>query len=236
MERIQKIISAAGYCSRRAAEELLRSGRVTVNGVAAALGQSADALNDIICVDGERISPCGERTYIMLNKPAGYVTTLSDEKGRKTVAELTSGVGRRVYPVGRLDLNSQGLLIMTDDGELAQKLCHPSHRVDKTYLTGVSGEDVGAAAEIMRGAMDIDGYAISPARVEVAGQEGDISVLSVTIHEGRNRQVRKMCAQAGLRVHWLRRVREGELELGGLPPGKWRYLDENEIEYLKNLS
>ncbi|MGN1002272.1 MAG: pseudouridine synthase [Oscillospiraceae bacterium] len=234
-ERLQKILSAAGLASRRTAEKWIGEGRVTVNGETAVLGQSADPERDRICLDGKPVAVSGEKTYIMLNKPRGFVTTLSDEKGRPTVAELVRDAGKRLYPVGRLDLDSDGLLLMTDDGELANALMHPSHEIDKTYRTVVSGGELGPALEVLRSPLVIDGYPIRPARVEPAGEEGDRQVLLITIHEGRNRQVRKMCQAAGLRVHRLTRVSEGPLELGTLPAGKWRRLTENECFAIKNV-
>ncbi len=233
-ERLQKIISASGICSRRAAEKLISEGRVLVNGFAASLGESADPESDTILVDGKALPGVGERTYLMLNKPRGFVTTLSDERGRRTVAELVADCGKRVYPVGRLDLDSEGLLILTDDGEFANAMMHPRYEIEKTYETLVSG-DAKAALPILRSALDIDGYVIRPARVEILGREGDRTLLSVTIHEGRNRQVRKMCEKASLRVHRLRRVSEGPLCLGELLPGKWRKLTENEMNELRNV-
>lgn len=233
-ERLQKLISASGLCSRRAAEKLIAEGRVRVNGLVSSIGESADIDADIITVDGKALSAVGEHTYLMLNKPRGFVTTLSDERGRRTVAELVSDCGRRVYPVGRLDLDSEGLLLMTDDGEFANAMMHPRYEIEKTYETLVSG-DSEAGLSILRSALDIDGYIIKPARVEVLGEEGNKTLLSVTIHEGRNRQVRKMCEKAGLRVHRLRRTKEGPLRLGSLPLGKWRKLDENEMNELKNV-
>lgn len=234
-ERLQKILSAAGLASRRAAERMIGEGRVTVNGATAVLGQSADPEKDRICLDGRRVSVVPEKTYIMLNKPRGFVTTLRDEKGRRNVADLVRDAGKRLYPVGRLDLDSDGLLLMTDDGELANALTHPSHKIDKTYKTVVSGGEIGSALAVLRSPLVIDGRAIRPARVELAGEEEGRYVLLITIHEGRNRQVRKMCAAAGLRVHALTRVSEGPLKLGELPAGKWRRLSENEILSLKNV-
>lgn len=234
MERLQKIISAAGIASRRAAEKMIEQGRVTVNGQRASLGQSADPESDDIRIDGKALSFAAQRLYIMLNKPRGFVTTLSDEKGRPTVAELVRDCGRRVYPVGRLDMDSEGLLLLTDDGEFANAMMHPRLEVGKTYETLVSG-DAQAALPILRSALDIDGYIIRPAQAEIVGREGDKSLLSITIHEGRNRQVRKMCEKASLRVHRLRRVSEGTLELGDLPLGKWRKLTENEMTIIKNV-
>lgn len=233
-QRLQKIISASGAASRRSAEKMIEEGRVTVNGAVAALGGSADPDTDDIRLDGKPLNAGGERLYIMLNKPRGYVTTLSDERGRPTVAELVADCGHRVYPVGRLDMDSEGLLLLTDDGEFANAMMHPRLEVGKTYETLVSG-DAEAALPILRSALVIDGYRIRPAKVDIIGREGDKSLLSVTIHEGRNRQVRKMCQAAGLRVHRLRRVSEGPLLLGDLPLGKWRRLTENEMELIKNV-
>lgn len=227
-ERLQKILSAHGICSRRGAEALLAAGRITVNGRPAAVGDKADPERDDIRVDGKPLRSPQRRTYLLLNKPRGYVTTLSDEKGRKTVADLVKDCGARVWPVGRLDLDSEGLLVLTDDGALTQRLLHPSHEVEKEYLVWVRG-DIAAALPVLRGPMELDGVPLSPARVEPAGE----GKLSVTIHEGRNRQVRRMCAQAGLQVTRLRRVREGALTLGGLKPGRWRPLTMEELALLE---
>ncbi|MBR4953033.1 MAG: rRNA pseudouridine synthase, partial [Oscillospiraceae bacterium] len=229
----QKIISAAGVCSRRAAEKLITEGRVTVNGATAALGMSADEELDDIRVDGQSISVSEAKTYIMLNKPRGFVTTMSDEKGRRTVRDLIESAGERLYPVGRLDMDSEGLLICTNDGELANRLMHPRYEMKKTYETLVSGAPMESALPILRSALVIDGYTITPAEAEYIGSEDGKQLLAITISEGRNRQVRKMCEQASLQVHRLRRVSEGVLKLGELPVGKWRYLTENEISSLK---
>ena len=236
-ERLQKLISSAGLASRRAAEELIKQGRVKVNGETASLGMSADPELDDIRVNGKRLRISGTRVYIMLNKPRGYVTTLSDEKGRKTVAELVKGAGRRLYPVGRLDLNSEGLLIMTDDGEAANALMHPSHEVGKTYRVTVSGREPEAAVRELEALREVEGEPIRPAQVSFAGETGEGKyMLDVTIHEGRNRQVRKMCAAAGLEVRRLVRIAEGELSLGGLQTGKWRHLTSEELYWLLKLS
>ena len=200
---------------------------MTVNGRTARVGDKADPERDEIRVDGRLLAEPARRTYVMLNKPRGYVTTLSDEKGRKTVAELVMGCGARVWPVGRLDLDSEGLLILTDDGALTQRLLHPSHEVEKEYRVWVAG-DVPAALPVLRGPMALDGVPLHPAEVREAGP----GVLSVVIHEGRNRQVRRMCAAAGLEVRRLKRVREGALRLGSLPPGKWRFLTDAELRGL----
>lgn len=226
-ERLQKILSARGVASRRAAETILDAGRVTVNGRTAKVGDRADPERDEIRVDGRPLPPLDRRTYLVLNKPRGYVTTLSDEKGRRTVAQLVAGCGARVWPVGRLDLDSEGLLILTDDGELTQKLLHPSHEVEKEYHVWVEG-DVEKALPILRGPLSLDGVPLHPAQVKIL----DAGVLSVTIHEGRNRQVRRMCAAAGLKVRRLRRVREGSLTLGSLKVGCWRPLTAEELSHL----
>ena len=234
MERLQKILSAAGVCSRRKAEELIQAGRITVNGKTASLGDRADWDRDDVRLDGRALAAPAERRCLMLNKPRGYVTTLSDEKGRRTAADLVRGCGVRVYPVGRLDLDSEGLLLMTNDGALAQRLMHPSHQVSKTYHVSVFGEIEGAA-ERLSSFTELDGESICPAQVSVLRAAERTAVLSVTIHEGKNRQVRRMCAACGLTVRWLRRVREHTLELGTLSPGEWRYLTQKEIEELKQL-
>lgn len=215
--------------SRRAAEECISAGRVTVNGRVASLGDRADEELDLILVDGRPLPRHGARTYIMLNKPRGYVTTMSDEKGRRDVTELVRGL-ERVYPVGRLDMYSEGLLIMTDDGDFANTLMHPSHNFKKTYHTWVQGEDVGLAVEYLRGELDIGDCIVRAESVDIERLIPGGAVLLITIGEGRNRQVRKMCACCGLKVTRLMRISEGGLELGDLPPGKWRHLTEEEIQ------
>ena len=228
-ERIQKILSAAGLASRRRAEEYLSAGRVTVNGRTAVLGEKADPKQDDIRLDGKPVRPAGAHTYLMRYKPRGYVTTLSDERGGRTVGQLVSCRGARVWPVGRLDLDSEGLLLMTDDGDFTQRLIHPSHQVEKEYLVTVEG-DVDRALPVLSGPMELDGVPLSPAKVGVLSREGAARArLSVVIHEGRNRQVRRMCALAGLEVKRLKRVREGDLTLGGLRPGEWRRLMLREL-------
>ena len=228
-ERLQKLISAAGLMSRRAAEECISAGRVTVNGRVASIGDRADEELDLILVDGRQLPRHGARTYIMLNKPRGYVTTMSDEKGHRDVTELVRGLGR-VDPVGRLDMYSEGLLIMTDDGEFANTLMHPSHNFKKTYRTWVQGEDVGLAVEYLRGELDIGDCIVRAESVDIERLIPGGAVLLITIGEGRNRQVRKMCACCGLKVTRLMRISEGGLELGNLPPGKWRRLTDEEIQ------
>ena len=231
-ERLQKILSAAGICSRRAAEGYLTAGRITINGELAQLGQQADPETDDIRVDGVPLDREPEAVYLMLNKPRGYVTTVSDEQGRKTVMDLLTGVHTRIYPVGRLDRDSEGLLLLTNDGALTQRLLHPSHEVSKEYRVTVSGP-VEHAAENLRRIRDVAGMAIRPAEVQMLRREGNRAELRIVIHEGRNRQIRRMCARCGLEVLRLQRVREHCLELGTLPLGQWRYLTAAEIAALK---
>ena len=235
-ERLQKILSSYGVASRRQAEEIIRQGRVTCNGKICELGQTADPESDTILIDGKPLPKSEERVYIMLHKPRGYVTTLSDEKGRKNAAQLVKDCGIRVYPVGRLDMDSEGLLLFTNDGDFANLLMHPKHEVQKTYKVIVSGYSL-EAVELLKRPIVLDGYKIRPPMVRVvyAPQNPEENgVLHVTIHEGRNRQVRRMCAAAGMTVKRLIRIREGQLQLGDLPAGKWRYLTCNEVEKLKN--
>ena len=215
-DRIQKILSAYGIASRRQAEQMIQQGRVICNGQVCQLGQTADPDIDAILVDGKPLPKKGERVYILLHKPRGYVTTLSDEKGRKNAASLVQDCGVRVYPVGRLDMDSEGLLLFTNDGDFANRLMHPKHEVQKTYKVTVTG-CTESAVEKLRQPVVLDGYRIRPPQIEtVMLSENPLgkSVLLVTIHEGRNRQVRRMCAMAGMEVTRLIRIREGQLQLG----------------------
>ena len=227
-ERLQKLLSAAGVCSRRRAEEYIMAGRVSVNGRRAELGDKADPARDRVELDGVPLPSPDSLTYIMLNKPRGYVTTLSDERGRRTVAGLVSGCSARVWPVGRLDLDSEGLLLLTNDGELTHRLTHPAHGVEKEYQVWVEG-DVERALPVLSAPLWSEGEELSADRVERTGPH----TLTVVIHQGKNRQVRRMCAAAGLAVTRLRRVREGELHLGGLKPGQWRFLTVKERAVLQ---
>ena len=231
-ERLQKLIAQSGLCSRRKAEELLTAGRVTVDGAVASLGDKADPTVQTIAVDGAVLRLEEEKVYLMLHKPRGYVTTLSDEKGRKTAADLVSDCGVRVYPVGRLDMDSEGLLLFTNDGDFMQTLTHPKHQVDKRYEVTVTGELHNAAARLAA-VEDLDGEPIIPAQVTLLKEGGGQALLEVIIHQGKNRQIRRMCAQVGLQVKRLRRVGEESLALGDLPAGKWRYLSKEEIAALK---
>ncbi len=230
-ERLQKILSSRGIASRRKAEEIILQGRVTVNGTVAALGDSADAAVDRIEIDGKPLPEQTGKVYIMLNKPRGYVTTLSDEKGRKTAASLVENCGVRVYPVGRLDMDSEGLLLFTNDGDTANRLMHPSFEKKKTYLVTVKGEIEGKIAKLSK-PIDIDGYITSGAEVSLHSKNDFGGRLYITIHEGRNRQVRKMCASVGLTVTRLIRVEEDGVKLGDLQSGKWRHLTDDELKAL----
>ena len=229
-ERIQKILSARGLASRRTAENWIRAGRVRVNGAVCTLGASADPDADRIEVDGVPLPPPPGKKYLMLNTPRGYVTTLKDEKNRKTAASLVD-CGCRVYPVGRLDYDSEGLLLFTNDGQLADRLMHPRANVGKTYEVTVEGDWRGGEALLARPIV-LDGYRIHPPSVRLLRGEGSRAVFEITIREGRNRQIRRMCEAAGLRVLRLRRTQEGTLRLGMLPSGKWRELTKEEIESL----
>ena len=231
-ERIQKLMAAAGLCSRRTAEEWIAAGRVIVNGRIARVGDKADPDRDTVLVDGSPLRGAAQHVYLMLHKPRGYVTTLSDERRRRTAAELVADCGTRVYPVGRLDRDSEGLLLFTNDGQLTHALLHPSHQVDKTYIVSVTGAEDGSAARLA--AVDkLDGESIVPAQVEELHRSGTAAEYRVVIHQGKKRQIRRMCAAAGLEVTRLCRVAEGGLRLGGLPPGKWRYLTEEELGLIR---
>lgn len=231
-ERISKLLSAAGLTSRRQGEEWIKEGRVSVNGETAQLGQKADPDRDEIAVDGVPISRKPKTVCLLLHKPRGYVTTMADEQGRPTVADLVADCGYRLYPVGRLDLNSEGLLLMTNDGELTNRLTHPRHEVEKEYQVRVTGP-VETAVPKLRLPMTVDGDRFNGAKVRTLRKSGDSTLLSVTISQGKNRQVRRMCKAVGLTVHRLRRVREGSLRLGELPAGNWRWLTEEELEQLR---
>ena len=231
-ERLQKILSARGVAARRKAEQMIQNGAVTVNGVTAALGDSADPELDRICVNGQPL-PTGQRfVYILLNKPRGYVTTLSDEKGRPNAAQLVADCGTRVYPVGRLDMDSEGLLLFTNDGAFANALTHPKQEVEKIYEVWTVGYAPGGEEKLSRPIV-LDGYRIRPPKVVLLGADGEKAKFRVTIHEGRNRQIRRMCEAAGMRCTRLRRIQEGSLRLGDLPCGAWRYLTPEEIAELK---
>ena len=222
--------------SRRAAEAEIQAGKVTVNGITAGLGDKVDPAADVVMYKGKILEyPRGEHIYIMLHKPRGYLTSMRDDRGRKCVAELVSDVGARVYPIGRLDLNSEGLLLLTDDGELANVLTHPKHAVGKIYNVSVRGEIDAQTLATLRAPMLIDGYRTRGAEVELIEKYEGGGKLKIILYEGRNREIRKMCEQVHLHVSRLCRVQIGEIRLGGLALGKWRFLDRTQIKYLKSI-
>jgi len=228
MERIQKIIAANSECSRREAEKKITDGRVCINGTPATIGQSAKLGIDIITVDGAPLTAVGKRVYLMLNKPCGYLSAVKDKRGRKTVMELVKDAGEFVFPAGRLDLNSEGLLLFTNDGEFANKIMHPSFNIHKTYEVTVTG-NVDEAAALMRNPLEIDGYNVTAESVNIKRKTVNGGSLTITIAEGRNRQIRKMCGLCGLKVDALKRISIGNLELGRLKNGHWRYLTDKEV-------
>ena len=232
--RLQKYISDCGVMSRRACEEEIKAGLVTVNGETAELGQRVIPGKDEVKYKGEIISPRSSRyTYILLNKPAGVLTSMTDDRGRRCVSELVSDVGCRVYPVGRLDYESEGLLLMTDDGELTNRMTHPSHGIPKIYHVKIEGEITPEELKRLSSPMELDGYQLKPVEIEIVSRSEGRTVLRMTLHEGRNRQIRRMCEIAELKLLKLRRVAIGELTLGDLRPGKWRRLTAQQIEYLR---
>lgn len=233
-ERLQKLLSRHGVASRRQAEQMILEGRVRVNGSTAHLGDTADDAEDTVEIDGIPLRKEPPRLYIMLNKPRGYVTTMQDEQGRRNVAELVQSCGQRVYPVGRLDLYSEGLLLMTNDGEWANRLMHPRNSIRKRYHVWVSGFYPGAEARLSAPIV-IDGRQTKPAQVLLLHKaENHTAMLEITISEGRNRQIRRLCQCAGLVVTRLRRVQEGSVCLGDLPVGQWRFLTPEELRLLRD--
>lgn len=231
-ERLQKILSRYAVASRRQAETMIESGRVRVNGNTAKLGDTADEKEDVIEVDGVRLKKPPQKRYIILNKPRGYVTTLRCEKGRKTVADLIADCGDKLYPVGRLDMFSEGLLLMTNDGEFANRMMHPKEHIDKEYFVWVTNFTEAAYPKLSR-SIEIDGKKTLPAKVRLLDQKNDVAMLEFVICEGRNRQIRRLCESAGMTVTRLKRVKEGPIVLGKLPVGKWRELTEEEREALQ---
>ena len=236
LERLQKLLAQAGYGSRRACEEIVAAGRVTLNGKIAKLGDRADPAIDAIVVDGRRLKGASSHVYIILNKPRNVVTTNEDELGRKTVRDLVDYDGA-VYPVGRLDVDSEGLVLLTNDGEVANVLTHPRYEHDKEYLVFVKGRpDARALAAWRRGVvLPDDGTHTAPARVEAVRREGNGTLLRVVMHEGRKRQIREVARLLGHPVQYLLRVRIGPIDMGDLRPGKWRFLNAKEIQALRRL-
>lgn len=233
--RLQKYIAEAQIASRRKAEEMILGGRVSVNGkIITELGTKVESDSDVVMVDGKEIHICEKMVYIMLNKPEGCVTTVKDQFNRKSVMDYVSDVRERIYPVGRLDYDTSGLLILTNDGELTYRLTHPKHNVEKTYIAEVDRKPDERDMDRFRNGIVIDGRKTAEARIKII-REGKLTALEIKIREGRNRQVRKMCAAINCNVIKLKRIATGKLELGKLEKGKYRYLDEKEIMYLKSL-
>ncbi len=231
--RLQKFVADSGLMSRRAAEDEIARGSFAINGHLAALGAKVDPRADHITYKGKKIVyQKREYTYIMINKPRGYLSSTADDRGRKCVVDLLEGVEARVYPVGRLDMISEGMLLLTDDGELKNRLTHPKHTIPKLYRVKVAGEVSDEQYEILTSPLEIDGYKIKPVEVNIMSSDDSGTVMKMTLFEGRNRQIRKMCEQAGLTVKRLSRISIGNLKLDGLPVGKWRYLEQSEVDYL----
>ncbi len=228
--RLQKFFTDSGVLSRRAAEAEILAGNILVNGVPAKLGDRVDPEHDTVTYKGRRVLPRADkpRRYVMLNKPRGYVTTAHDEKGRRNVTDLVRGAGTRLYPVGRLDMDSEGLLLLTDDGELTNRLTHPRHEIPKIYHVTVSPAPTKLQFRSLSEPMELDGYRLLPVGIRPL----DETTLEMTLFEGRNRQIRRMCEAVGLRVSRLRRVAIGKLTLGELPLGTWRDLTAVEVSYL----
>lgn len=234
-QRIQKYLSDCGVMSRRKAEDEIRNGKIFVNGIKAEIGQKISPTDDIVTYMGKIVERNDQKYYLLLNKPRGYVATLSDDKGRRTVAELVKDINCRVYPIGRLDYNSEGVLLFTNDGEIANKLIHPKSNVEKVYMVRIKGKVTNEQLERLNKSMVIEGYRIRPCKVTLEDDTTQNQVLRFVLHEGRNRQIRRMCEQVGLFVTRLKRISVGRIYLGGLTTGKWRLLTKGEIDYLKSL-
>ncbi|HWR60052.1 MAG TPA: pseudouridine synthase [Clostridia bacterium] len=235
-ERLQKVMSEFGVASRRKCEELIAGGRVKVNGrVVTEQGCKVDKEKDSIEVDGKVIRRPDALLYILLNKPSGYITSVRDQFGRPTVLDLLKGVSVRVFPIGRLDYDTEGLLILTNDGDLTYRITHPRHNIDKTYRALVRGKVESRAVAAFSRGLVIEDYVTAPAVLKAVGEAKGNSIVEITIHEGRNRQVRKMCAAIGHEVIRLKRIKIGKIGLDGLKTGQWRYLEEEEVNYLKGL-
>lgn len=235
--RLQKYVAECGFMSRRAAEKEIEAGNITVNGEAVEVGRVIDPAKDKVRYKGRPVlrKRNGHKLYLMLNKPRGYVTTMSDDKDRKCVASLVKDVGERVYPIGRLDYESEGMLIMTNDGELANKLMHPKHHVPKTYNVRIEGSVSDTQLAKLRSEMIIDDYTIKPVECKILRSKNGYTILEMILHEGRNRQIRKMCEQVGLEITYLRRIAIGNIEIGDLRAGQWRWLTKEQVEFLKEF-
>lgn len=234
-EKLQKYVSDCGLMSRRAAEREIENGHFAVNGNKAKLGDRVDPAKDRVTYKGELLKKSGRKVYLLLNKPAGVVTTMQDERGRKTVAELVSDVGKRVYPVGRLDKDSEGLLLMTDDGEFANRIAHPSGNIRKVYLVMLAGRIDNNRLDALRAMRMLEGEPMQPVEVNLVERSDNASKVRFILSEGKNRQIRRMCEAVGLSVMQLRRVQLGNLTLGGLESGTYRHLSDEEKKGLLKL-
>lgn len=235
MERLQKYMADCGVGSRRKNEEIILAGRVKVNGaVVQELGFKIDREKDKVSVDDKAIKPEEQKLYIALNKPVGYVSTVKDERGRKTLLDLVK-VNERIYPIGRLDYDTSGLILMTNDGEIYNKVIHPRQVVNKKYIAEIKGAPTQKEIEKFRSGVDIGDYFTAPAEFNIMRKNGSSTLVEVIIHEGKNRQIRRMCDAINHPVISLERISVGSIKLGDLNLGKWRYLDEKEINYLKSL-
>ena len=233
--RLQKFMSRCGIASRRKSEEIILQGKVKVNGnIVKELGVKIDPDKDTIEIEGNILKLEENKVYILLNKPVGYITTMSDEFNRKKVIDLLIDIKERVYPVGRLDYDTSGLLLLTNDGDLAYKLTHPKYEVEKKYIAKVKGIPTEKELSQFRNGLQIEDYVTSKAKIKIIDREKDNSTLEVVIHEGKNRQVRKMCSKIGHQVVELKRVEMGDIKLGNIKEGKWRHLNPKEVDYLKN--
>lgn len=233
--RLQKMLADCGIASRRKADELIAAGKVRVNGRPAVTGEKVDPKADKVTVLGKRVTASKQKIYIMLNKPRGFVTTMQDERGRKCVAELVKAAPARVFPVGRLDLDSEGLLLMTNDGDLANDIMHPSKHIPKTYRVTVSGKVSEDHITSLTTGLMLEGRVTAPADVRIVSIKEDRTAMQITLYEGRNRQIRKMCQQIGLTVLRLKRIAVGNIKLGMLKTGDWRELNEKELKSIKAL-
>lgn len=232
--RLQKYFTDCGVLSRRAAEAEIAAGHVKINGGVAKVGDKIDPERDTVTWRGKAVEAQTERRiYVMLNKPRGYVTTMSDDRGRKCITELISDIDERIYPVGRLDMDSDGLLLLTNDGELTNFLTHPRHEIPKIYHVKVKGKLTGNEIREIGKPIEIDGVETQPVRVTLVSTDRDSSTLEMTLYEGRNRQIRRMCEARGVEILRLCRIAIGDISLGNLAPGKWKYLTRSQVQYLK---
>jgi 23S rRNA pseudouridine2605 synthase len=234
--RLQKFLSECGIASRRRSEELISAGKVKVNGRTASLGEKINPKVDTISVNGKKVINTAKHVYLMLHKPRGFITTMNDEMGRKCVSQLVEDVGERVYPIGRLDRESEGLLLMTNDGEFANAMMHPSHHIGKVYRVTIRPGITQEQIDLMSGGIEIEGRTTAPCDVRLIKKDDDRTVLEIVLYEGRNRQIRKVCEKLNIEVARLKRTAFGAVKLGMLPAGKWRELSKDEVNKLISLT